>query len=58
MKSRMLRWVGHETSDGKPERRQKCMQHNIKRDLEEMGKMSIKYIHLGQDCDKWQALVS
>jgi hypothetical protein len=58
MKSRGLRWVGHGASDGKPERRQKFRQYNIKIVLAEMGSMSTKQVHLGQDCNKWQALVS
>ena len=58
MKSRGLRWVGHRALDGKPERsREKSRQYNIKIILEEMGWMTIKQIHLGQDCNKWQALV-
>ena len=48
--------MGHAASDGNPERRrQKSRQYNI---LEEMGWMSIKQIHLGQDCNRWQELVS
>jgi hypothetical protein len=51
--------VGHRALDGKPERSgEKSRQYNIKIVLEEMGWMSMKQIHLCQDCNKWQALVN
>lgn len=52
-----LRLVGHRALDGKPARsREKSRQYNIKIVLEEMGWMSIKQIHLGQDCNHGKLL--
>jgi hypothetical protein len=44
-------------TDGSEVLREKCEVH-IKRDLNEIGRKDVKWIHLDQDKDRWRALVN
>jgi len=74
MVTRVLRWAGHVRIEegrgvhmvlvGKPEgkrtlgRPRRRWEDNIKMDLQEVGGVCGDWMELGQDRDKWRALVS